>query len=41
LVGAQFGGSAAAGDHLRQALGLFIGEYGIHIHAYSVYLSMK
>ena len=27
LVRAQLGGSAAAGDHLRQALGLFIGEY--------------
>ena len=27
LVGAQLGSSAAAGDHLRQALGLFIGEY--------------
>ena len=27
LVGAQLGSSAAAGDHLRQALGLFIREY--------------
>ena len=27
LIGAQLGGSAAAGDHLRQTLGLFIGEY--------------
>ena len=26
FVGAQLGGSAAAGDHLRQALGLFMSE---------------